>query len=115
MNVIGILAAIVGLEINDRQNEKALASGERIPWWRRHLLLTLVLVFTLGPALLVFVYWLAVVGLGQIAHVWDGWLFTILVLAIPGFFIVRGYIKAERRWHRRTTNGTKVIEVRRGR
>lgn len=111
--VFDYFALSAACEINDKHNEKMLREGRYIPWWKRHLLLTIGLVVA-SPVILIG----ALIILVNLAHPSDGaaaGFGTFLGWAIPIGIVVGGvvaYTRAESRWKREVNKPTKVIDIR---
>lgn len=105
--VLDYLLISAACDINDKHNQKMLAEGRPIPWWKRHLLLVIILAL-LSPLIIVgaFIVLANVLPMSSATA-----LGTFLGWAIPIGLILWGivaYRRAEKRWHQKrwTINGT---------
>jgi hypothetical protein len=112
--VLDFLLVSAACELNDKDNRKMLANGQYIPWWKRHLLLTIGLVF-LAPVLVIgaFIIFANVVNPSpatvmtamRVLLYTSGVVFCVVVVV--------AYRRAEKRWNREANKPTKVIDVKR--
>lgn len=106
--VLKYLAISAACEINDKHNQHMLATGQYIPWWKRHLLLVIALGM-FSPLLLVGMFIVAANATGP--SFW-GAVGTLVGWLLP-FALVGGgvyaYIRAERRWNRPVNKPTVVV------
>lgn len=112
--VVDYLLVSAACEVNDKHNQKMLAEGRYIPWWKRHLLLTIALLFA-TPVFIVgaFIIFANVVNPSP-ATVMTA---TQVLLYGGGLLlcaaIVIGYRRAEKRWNRPVNKPTEIVAVRR--
>lgn len=111
--VLDYLALNVVLDLNDKHNQQMLAEGRYIPWWKRHLLLSIGLVFA-APVLIVgaFIIFANVVNPSPATV-----MVAMQVLLYGGVllgctFAIVAYLRAEKRWRRDANKPTKAVSVR---
>lgn len=95
--VLDYLLISAACEVNDKHNQKMLAEGRRIPWWKRHLLLTILLALA-SPLLIVGAFIILANVLPMSSATALG---TFLGWAIPIALLLWGivaYHRAEKRW-----------------
>lgn len=98
--VLEALAFGLVIGTNDKDNERMLAAGQRIPLWKRHLALTLLLLYA-SPVLLLLLIAFVVVPFGETLHITAesvgtalGWGITIGL----GIWVYVAATRAEKRW-----------------
>lgn len=99
--ILKFLGLTAILALNDQHNERMLAEGRPIPWWKRHLLFVILLVLAL-PVLLIGGFIVAVNVLNPSDDVINV-LAQITSWVVPIGLILLGvfaYRRSERRWHR---------------
>lgn len=111
--VLDYLLASAVLDLNDKHNKSMLANGQYIPWWKRHLLLVILLAL-LAPSLLIGAF----IVFANVANPSPATVMTAMKVLLYGggvlfcVGVVVAYIRAERRWNREANKPTKVINVR---
>jgi hypothetical protein len=111
--VVDYLLVSAACDINDKHNQKMLAEGRYIPWWKRHLLFVIFLGL-MAPFILVGAFIVIANNTSVNAAADFG---TFLGWAIPiGLFVggLWAYRRADQRWKREANKPTKVVSVRRG-